>query len=77
MRLLISFLSYLFRSSAQQFGFAVINPDAGAWNEILSSVGLLAKPISQVSIVVARAGYPRRASMAAAGGGGRFPDLRG
>ena len=57
MRLLVSLV--LLASAAQAAGlpyFAVLSDDAGAWPELLSSIGLQQRPALAARVVVARAG---------------------
>ena len=59
MRFLVSALFAATLSSAASLPyFCVLNEDAGAWPEILSSIGLLRQPASSAHVFVARAGTP-------------------
>lgn len=62
MRLLINLVLVVAVSStaaaAEMPYFSVLSEDAGAWPEILSSVGLQAKPAAMARIFVARVGAP-------------------
>ena len=62
MRLLISLLLAAGLGQAAELPyFSVLSDDAGAWPEILSSIGLVRRPASVAHVFVARAGSPASA----------------
>src|ERR1017187_6255635 len=62
MRLLVSLaLAALAGQAADLPYFSVLSEDAGAWPEILSSIGLERQPAALAHIFVARAGSPASA----------------
>jgi hypothetical protein len=77
MRLLISFFVLAALLPAQQFGYAVLGRDAGAWPEILASVGLLPTPVPSASVLIARSGTPATPGVAARVEAGAFLILEG
>src|SRR5579884_3053364 len=58
MRLLISFLLASSAVAADLPYFAVLSADPGAWPEILSAIGLQARPLALAHVCVARTGSP-------------------
>jgi len=77
MRLLISFVVFAASLPAQQFGYAVLNHDPGPWNEVLASIGMLAKPVPEASVLVARPSTPAAPEWAARVESGAFLILEG
>jgi len=58
MRLLVSALLAAVASAAPLPYYCVLNADAGAWPEILSSIGLVRQPANLAHVFVARSGTP-------------------
>jgi len=58
MRLLVSALLAAVASAASLPYYCVLNADAGAWPEILSSIGLVRQPANLAHVFVARSGTP-------------------
>ena len=77
MRLLISFFVLITVLPAQQFGYAVLGREAGAWPEILASVGLLPVPVPDASVLIARGGTPVTPGLSARVEAGAFLILEG
>ena len=77
MRLLISFFVLITVLPAQQFGYAVLGREAGAWPEILASVGLLPMPVPDASVLIARGGTPAIPGLSARVEAGAFLILEG
>ena len=77
MRLLISIFVCSCALQAQKFGYALSSQDAGPWDEILSSIGLLPKPVPDASVFVARPGTAASTGWLQAVEGGDFLILEG